>query len=132
MIFIDAGPLLARYHGRDQYHERALETWDRVNRLADICVTSNLVLSEVFTLLGRRMGYAFAAERAQMIYHSDRLTIIRSTQEEELRALEFFTKFADQNVSFTDCISFAIMHKRRIHQVFSFDRHFTLAGFQLI
>jgi predicted nucleic acid-binding protein len=41
-------------------------------------------------------------------------------------------KFADQGMSFTDCVSFAIMRRRRIRTVFTFDRHFQQAGFRLL
>lgn len=131
MIFIDTGAFLARYHGRDQYHRQAVAAWGRLDHEKAICLTSNLVLSEMFTLLARRMGYAFAAQRAHAIFYSERLTVIRSTHEEEIEALKFFEKYADQHVSFADCVSFTLMHQRRIHQVFSFDHHFVLAGFQI-
>ena len=66
------------------------------------------------------------------MYGSERLTLLRPTHDEELRALDLFEKYADQQVSFTDCVSYALMHKRRIDRAFSFDRHFALAGFQLL
>ena len=37
---------------------------------------------------------------------------------------------ADQEVSFTDCVSFALMREAGIRRAFSFDRHFDLLGFQ--
>jgi len=43
----------------------------------------------------------------------------------------FFQKYADQKVSFTDCISFAMMKRLQIKQVFTFDYHFSLAGFDV-
>jgi uncharacterized protein len=41
-------------------------------------------------------------------------------------------KYADQGVSFTDCVSFAIMRRHKIRTAFTFDRHFKLAGFNVI
>ena len=41
-------------------------------------------------------------------------------------------KYADQDVSYTDCVSFAIMHRLRIRTAFTFDRHFRLAGFDVL
>ena len=52
--------------------------------------------------------------------------------EDEFEALvELFRKFADQRVSFTDCVSFALMRRYGIAKAFGFDRHFVHAGFEL-
>jgi len=45
---------------------------------------------------------------------------------------DFFEKYADQDVSFTDCVCFALMRAHNIQRVFTFDRHFRLAGFESI
>ncbi len=132
MIFVDSGALLARYVTDDQYYRAASQLWDELGSSGEILVTSNFVLDETFTLLGRRAGYSFAAERARHIYASRRFQILRPTEGHELSAVDLFAKFADQKISFTDCLSFALMRAERIHRVFSFDRHFRLAGFEMI
>lgn len=131
MIFIDTGAFIARYLERDQYHEEAVSFWKRLSATSERCFTSNFVLDETFTLLARRAGYGFAAERAHNIYSSQTLTILRPNPEDELKALEYFEKYADQEVSFTDCISFVLMKRERIKRVFSFDGHFERVGFTL-
>ncbi len=129
MIFVDTGPFLARHIARDPDHEAALQGWERLRTGRQRCFTSNFVLDEAFTLLGRRVSHAFAAERARLTYASQTLAILRPTHEDEVRAVELFEKYADQQVSFTDCISFILMARNKIPQVFTFDRHFALAGF---
>lgn len=130
--YIDTGAFIARFMVADQFHLQALDVWEKLAKSAKTCVTSNHVLDETFTLLARRVSYAFSAEKAHLIYHSDLFQIVRSTQEDELLALGLFEKYADQSVSFTDCLSFVLMKKMRIQHVFSFDRHFSQAGFTLI
>ena len=49
-----------------------------------------------------------------------------------MAAIDLFAKFADQGVSFTDCVSFALMRKNRIRKAFTFDQHFLFAGFEPI
>lgn len=132
MIFIDTGAFLARYFSHDQYHNNAKAIWKKISSSHESCFTSNFVLDETITLLGRRAGYDFASQRAKNIYASQALTIFRPDKKDELRALDYFGKYADQQVSFTDCISFVIMRREKINRVFSFDRHFLLAGFQLV
>lgn len=130
MIFIDTGAFVARYVGTDQYHQRAVRFWKQLARTQERCSTSNFVLAETFTLLGRRAGYQFAAERARIILASTSLVIMRPAGQDELAAIELLEQFADQEVSFTDCISFVLMRRSRTKRAFSFDRHFELAGFR--
>ncbi len=132
MIFIDTGAFLARYLSHDQYHRSAVAVWEKLGSNNENCLTSNFVLDEMFTLLARRAGYDFAVQRAKNIYASQALNIFRSDKEDELNAINYFAKYADQHVSFTDCISFVLMRREKIRRVFSFDRHFEMAGFDLV
>lgn len=131
MIYIDTGAFLSRYVANDQYHHRAVKAWKRIARERTRCFTSNFVLDETLTLLARRAGYAFAAERAGIFYDSAVLTILRPDRDDEISALEYFQKYADQKVSFTDAVSFVLMRKAKLKRVFSYDRHFQHAGFKV-
>lgn len=131
MIFIDTGAFLARYIAEDRLHSRAIAGWDELNQERAAAFTSTLVLSETFTLIARRAGYAFAAQRARHIFDSEALTVLRPSERQDREALMFFEKFADQGVSFADCASFALMRQHRIKRVFTFDRHFAMAGFEM-
>ena len=132
MIFIDTGALVARYVPRDEHHGSAKRRWLEVERDRVRCFTSNSVLDETFTLLGRRASYAFAAERARSLLASTALTILRPDAADELKAVDLFSKFADQKVSFTDCVSFALMRRHDLNRAFTFDRHFADAGFEVV
>lgn len=130
MIFIDTGAFLGRYFSRDQNHRKAVRVWKMLEDGRQLCFTSNFVLDEFFTLLGRRAGGAFAAERARRVYASRALTILRPGEEDEHEAIELLAKFADQEVSFTDCVSFVLMRRRGLKRVFGFDGDFRAAGFE--
>jgi len=132
VIFIDTCAFLARYLSHDQYHNNARAIWKKLRSSHESCFTSNFVLDETITLLGRRAGYDFAFQRAKNIYASRALTIFRPDKKDELRALDYFGKYADQHISFTDCISFVLMRREKINRVFSFDRHFEMAGFEKV
>ena len=129
MIFIDTGAFVARFLERDQYHARAIEVWRDLEQAKLQCVTSNFVVDETLILLARKASYEFAFERAQNLYDSTNVRILRPTEADELAAIMNFGKFADQKVSFTDCVSFALMKRHGLGDVFTFDRHFALAGF---
>jgi predicted nucleic acid-binding protein len=131
VIYIDTGAFVARYLGRDQFHDQAIAFWDEIRHKGESCFTSNFVLDECFTLLGRRAGYKFAVQRARNLYASKLLIILRPARREEMAAIDFFEKFADKGVSFTDCISFVLMRREKIKRAFTFDNDFQWAGFQL-
>lgn len=131
MIFVDTGAFLARYVAGDQHYRRAARTWKLLERSGSPLLTSNFVVDETLTLLARRTTYAFAAERAEVLYSSRLLTILRPDAADEIAAVELFRKFSDHGVSFTDCVSFALMTRHRLKQVFTFDRHFRHAGFDV-
>ena len=132
MIYIDTGAFIARYLKRDQYFDTAIKCWKNLKTHREQYFTSNFVLDETFTLLGRRAGYKFAAQRARNIFLSNTITILRPVREDELKAIDLFEKYSNLEVSYTDCISFVLMSRNRIEQVFSFDKHFELAGFKII
>lgn len=131
MIFVDTGAFLARYIQRDQYYRHATDGWKRLVQSARKCFTSNLVVSETATLIARRAGYKFAAQRLHLLLTSQLVTVLRSSQEDELQSVALMEKYADQEVSFVDCVSFVLMRKHHLRDAFAFDRHFEHAGFRL-
>jgi len=131
VIFVDTGAFLARFVERDQYHDSAIIHWRSLQSDGRQCFTSNFVLDETITLLGRRSTYKFAAERARKLFGSSLLSILRPDEKDELAAVELFEKFADQSVSFTDCVSFVLMKTHDIKCAFTFDRHVTHAGYDV-
>jgi predicted nucleic acid-binding protein len=131
VIYIDTGAFLARHLSKDQYHGQANSFWNSIKKKGEACATSNFVLDETFTLLGRRAGYGFAAERARNIYASESLTILRPDKNDELKVIDIFEKYSDHRLSFTDCLSFVLMQSKKIKRVFTFDHHFQILGFQI-
>lgn len=132
MIFIDTGAFVGRYVERDQFHSAATACWTELTVNPRRCFTSNLVLSEALTLLARRTDYRFAAERAQSIYASAALQILRPDAADEAAAIILLEQYAGQRVSFCDCVSFVLMTKQGISHAFTFDSHFAAAGFNVV
>lgn len=120
---------MALYLRRDQYHLQASEIFPSLPRPF---VTSNHVADELATFLGRTAGSRYAADRMDDLYTSPSSEILRSTRDDEMEAIRLMRKYADKEISFTDCISFAIMRRLGIRMAFTFDRHFSDAGFQTI
>lgn len=132
MIFVDTGAFVARHIRRDQHHQEATRVWRELARSGERCVTSSFVVDEALTLIGRRAGNRFAAAVGRQLYSSRVLEIFRPGREDEIAALGLFEKYADQSVTFTDCVCFVLMRSRRLDRVFGFDGDFRIAGFQLV
>lgn len=129
MIFVDTGAFLALYLKRDQYHRQAHKTFRALPRPFS---TSNHVVDELATLLGRIADYRYAADRIEDLYASESIEVLLSTRDDEIEAIRWMRKYSDKEISFTDCISFAVMRRLGIHSAFTFDRHFRDAGFEII
>ncbi len=85
LVFIDTGAFLAKYLANDSEHKRALEIWKKLS--SSQCITSNHILDETLTLLGRRAGYTFSADRGEAILNSEILTVHYSDRELEDRGI---------------------------------------------
>lgn len=94
-------------------------------------VTTNLVLAEVHRLLLHRAGIQPAASALDRFEASPLLTIVFAGAELHRAARAWMARMADQPVSYTDAVSFAVMDASRCSAAMSFDHDFMLAGFTL-
>jgi len=61
-----------------------------------------------------------------------RIAKIYSDTTLEFKAEKILEKYQDQDFSYTDAVSFALMRELKIGKAFAFDRHFVTAGFVII
>ncbi|MFP4358633.1 MAG: type II toxin-antitoxin system VapC family toxin [Puniceicoccaceae bacterium] len=129
-LFVDTGAFLAKEIRRDQHHAEAVDGWQQLAEIPEVLYTSEHCMDETATLLARRTSYAFAGKWGADVLSSG-ITVLQAQRDDWTDAFRLMRKFADQNVSFTDCLSFRLMKRHRIRSVFGFDHHFTAAGFGL-
>ncbi len=60
------------------------------------------------------------------------IDVIRVSEAHEERAWTIFEQYADQDFSFTDCTSFAVMQKWQLSHAFTVDHHFATMGFVIV
>lgn len=130
-IFIDTGAWFALSDGRDQYHKRALQCYRALREQRQQLITTNLVIGEAFVLIRRAGGTQVAFRFLDAIRQSAQLVKVYSTTQHEAEAEKLLRQFADQDFSFVDAVSFAVMRERAITDAFAFDHHFLVAGFVL-
>ena len=109
----------------------AIQAWKVIENGSLKLYSSEHVFDETLSLLSRSASYNFAAEWGQSCFRSGEFEWLSTSDDDVELSLEFMRKYADQKVSFTDCISFALMRREGIRDVFSFDHHFQRAHFHL-
>jgi len=129
-LFIDTGAFLAKEIAADQHHRHATSFWRDLKDKAPRLYSSQHILDETATLLARRTTYAWAADWGHDVLAAG-IHWLTADDNDLQSAFAQMRKFADQAVSFTDCLSFVLMKKERVRDVFGFDGHFVAAGFRL-
>ena len=129
-LFVDTGAFLAKELVSDQHHGQASHGWSELERTGATLISSRHVFDESVTLLARRTSYAWAADWGADALDSG-IEWLEADEGELRKALLRMRKFADQGVSFTDCLSAVLMKRVGLRHVFGFDRHFEAMGFRV-
>ncbi|OFW05774.1 MAG: hypothetical protein A3I61_06920 [Acidobacteria bacterium RIFCSPLOWO2_02_FULL_68_18] len=120
--FVDTGAWYAVADRSDRHHGRASQFYlahATENRL----VTSDLIVAETWTLLASHLGRAAAMTFWETL-RDGRVPILTIEASDLEAAWRIAQEFADQDFSFTDCASFALMERLGLEDVFAFDAHF--------
>jgi predicted nucleic acid-binding protein len=129
-FFVDTSawyPLLVAKHPDHARLASRLRTLIRDHRRL---VTTNLVVAETHALLLRKAGHAAALTFVKTVGEPPNV-VVESTRELEHAATHsWLARYSDQDFSFTDAVSFAVMTERRIRDALALDPHFAVAGFQ--
>jgi predicted nucleic acid-binding protein len=128
-LFVDTGAWYALVDNRDPAHDKAKVCFSE-NRMP--MTTTNFVFDETITLIRKKLGWQTASGFGEMLRSSERLSIIPVIVEDEQKAWSIFLKYRDQDFSYTDCSSFAVMQRLNIGTVFSFDHHFSVMKFNVV
>lgn len=130
-VFWDTSGVKALRDEKDEFHNEALEIWKKLEKEKVIIFISNYIIDESYTLLRKRCGMKnvnlfrnYLVEMVEQV-KIERVKIIDET--EAWKWLE--NDWSD--LSYTDCVSFALMKRLGIKRVFGFDKHFERAGFEL-
>ncbi len=131
-LFVDTGAWFALADKSDQYHSKAVNIYPKLLSSYNNLKTTNLVIAETYTLIRRALGHQAAITFLENIAASPRVIKVYSDNILEEKAENILRKYQDQNFSYTDAVSFAVMKQYVIQKAFSFDQHFVTAGFTKI
>lgn len=130
-LFVDTGAFVAKEIANDQHHSAAGKGWNELSGGSKRIYSSEHVFDESLTLIARRSTPAWAADWGSDALDCAEIEWLSPTLQELRQGVNLMRKYADQRVSFTDCLSFILMKRIGIRDVFGFDRHFNAAGFRL-
>lgn len=131
-IFVDTGAWVAVADEDDAHHRSAASIFPSLLKQYGELITSNLIVAETYVIILRELGHDAAITFLERINSSPRIIRVCSTSELEREAEETLKKYTDQDSSYTDAVSFAVMKMQKIKKAFSFDKHFQTMGFTRI
>ena len=124
-VFVDTGAHYALADANDPDHEEAVRLLQQISRQRYALVASNFVISEVYTLLLKRLGWERAIRYVEEL-RAGATQVLRISAEDESRAWEILRQYQDQDFSYVDATSFAMMERLDIETFFAFDAHFSI------
>lgn len=131
-VFVDSGAWIALALSRDPLHERARDHWQQLQGVGAKLHTSAPVVIETFTFLDRNANRDVALAWKEAVYRTIKTKILPCELRDLEQAWDYFRRAGLHKLSAVDATSFVIMKRARIRHAFTFDHHFSAAGFRLI
>lgn len=129
-VFVDTSAILALLVPSDVQHPAALTGFEKLRARDSSLVTSSYVLVETYALLSRRFG--LDAVRSFREDFAPLLDVTWVDGELHDAGLDHQLAAGSRSLSLVDATSMVLLRRLRIDEIYSFDRHFTEAGFQTI
>jgi len=131
-IFVDTNAFVALFDKADQYHRKAADYFGSLDFDLTELHTSNYIVDETITRIRIQDGHSAAVKFGEHFFASRLFRVHYLVPEVENGAFKLFRKYADKKLSFTDCVSFALMKNAGITRSFTFDNDFAKAGFEIV
>jgi predicted nucleic acid-binding protein len=133
MIFVDTSAFIARFNTKDKYQKESVGFFEKVRQERILMITSDYIIDEtITTLFSRTRSFEIAKKYGEAIIGSMVIKKIWTSEKYFEEAWSIFKKEGSMGLSFTDCVSVAIMRGLNINRVFTFDSHFRLMGFEIV
>lgn len=118
---------------RESGHALARRTYATAAQRGTRLVTTAFVVAEVHALVLRWRDVRMADRFLELAFDSGSHAIIETNQELVGTAIaRWIRRYADQEFSLCDAVSFEVMRRERIAQALTFHRHFVVAGYKIL
>ena len=131
-IFVDTSAWVGLFGKNDKYHLKAVKIFKSIQKTSGVLYTSDYVIDETVTTIRMNSNHAQSIFAMDAILNSRMTAIIHVSPDYFSKSTQLYKKYEEQRFSFTDISSFVICQHLHISNVFSFDAHFRIAGFNLL
>jgi predicted nucleic acid-binding protein len=133
MVFVDATAWIAIASAKDENHEAASEYIRNAAESGILLFTTRFIFAETLIFIRKRVSVEKAIEFGGYLQGSPQVKMLEVQPELHEKAWEIFTKYRDwRDLSYVDCLSFAIMKKSGLRTAFAFDDDFRRFGFEKV
>lgn len=120
-IFADSNFFIGLFNPADSLHKKAINTVQRLDKTKVQVYFSNLIFSEVVTVLSQKTGKKVAVEAGEELLKPDKYSIVHVGEDLSVLTWDIFQGISKKNMSFVDCSSIAIMQTEGINKFLTFD-----------
>ncbi len=135
-IIVDTWAWIAMENTKDSSHIRAMQVHNSLIGHRYRYVTTNFILTETYNLMRKQTHGAIVVafgRRIHQLIKRGGIELLLIDSDIERDAWRLFELYDDVNgLSYTDCTSFAAMKRHDLRQAFTNDKHFAMAGFELM
>lgn len=125
MIIVDTSAWIYLFDNKSTGTSKKAKQFYSLNR--DTLAVTDLIIEETHKWLVHHAFPPISAMQLLSKFVSQEFAQIISIEDSDrIEASKIVEKYLDQQISFTDAITVALMKRLRIKKVFSFDRHFDL------
>jgi uncharacterized protein len=129
-VFLDTVGILALLERSDQWHDSATRAWTLLGQAGRPLRTTTLVLLECGNAVARK-PYRRRIAEIRREFQADG-TLVNPTEQDIDSAWDAYERGVVGTASVVDHVSFAVMQRLGLTEVFSSDAHFRAAGFRTL
>lgn len=118
-LVFDSNYFIALFNPDDALHQRASNL---VHLIAEqSAIISNLVFSEIITILSQKRGHYIAEQAGTYLLESSLVKVVYFDHFHHQAAWKIFQGLNSKNISFVDCTTLAMMQAEEIDTLVTFD-----------
>lgn len=130
-LFIDTGAFVALFDESDHHHAEAAQYYRARDALAVQQVTSVSVVGETYTWLRYHRNVAAALRWLHAVDQAvadHGLVVLFPDPDVDRDTRQNISRYADQELSYVDAQSLALIQREGVDTIFAFDHHMLLSG----